>query len=145
MNKIILFCFLVLLAAPPAFSEMITLQCDIKETVTHMTTSQKNTSTSSWHFIIDTTNKKVYYINGSPHQLFHTVEVSDQIIKMNISKLSKTSIASGEAYINRYTGIIYGQYKSKLIKQKKTYPDIPYNFSNLFEGSCRPYVIEKKF
>ncbi len=145
MKKIILFCLLILQTASPAFSEMITLQCDIKETVTHMTTGQKDSSTWSWHFVIDTTNKKVYYINGGIHQLFNSVDVSDQIIKMNISNLSKTIVTGGEAYINRYTGVIYGQYKEKLIRKKKTYPDLPYNYVTFFEGSCQPYVIQKKF
>ena len=86
MKKIILFCLLILQTASPAFSEMITLQCDIKETVTHMTTGQKDSSTWSWHFVIDTTNKKVYYINGGIHQLFNSVDVSDQIIKTNSKK-----------------------------------------------------------
>lgn len=143
MKKIILFCFLVLLAAPPVFSEMIPLQCDVKETMSYMPSGIKEVSTRPWHFVIDTTNKKVYYINGGAHQLFDTVEISDKVIKMNIFNLSKTSVTSGEAYINRYTGIIYGRYQEKTIK--KTYHDLPYNYINLFEGSCRPYVVQKKF
>lgn len=98
------------------------------------------------YFTVNTDNNQVYYVNGVKHDLFNSVEISKDNIKLNISKNDGKVTISGLFIIDRYTGLYSGTYQIESLA--KAFPKRPipvFTVKRAISGTCSPYKPIKKF